>query len=59
MKTQVQIPKCDQCQQIRINGIVTHELNCPNQAHECFECETQIPKKQRYCEDCAEEMAYN
>lgn len=58
-KTQVQVPKCDQCQQIRINGIVCHEIGCPNQTHECRECETQIPLKQRYCESCAEELAYN
>jgi len=24
------VPKCDQCEQLRINGVVCHEIGCPN-----------------------------
>ncbi len=44
-------PKCDQCEQLRINGVVCHEIGCPNMGRTwdedgerwikyraCFEC---------------------
>ena len=48
--------RCSQCEAMVINGVACHERGCPNETHECFECETLIPKRQRYCEDCAENL---
>lgn len=45
--------KCSQCDALCINGVPCHEEGCPNQTHECAECDTQIPKRQRLCESCA------
>ena len=43
---------CSECQAFTINGIPAHELGCPNAMHECNGCNTLIPMRQRYCEDC-------
>ncbi len=45
------VKKCDQCEQLRINGVVCHEIGCPNMGRtwdeereqwikyvECYEC---------------------
>ena len=44
---------CSQCQAIAINGVACHEHGCPNQTHECEECDAQISKRNRICESCA------
>jgi len=47
--------RCDQCQLLRINGVVCHELNCPNAwkdyVRECKECgrEFKPKKKNQMC----------
>ena len=30
MSSQRQLKRCDQCQLVRINGVVCHEIGCPN-----------------------------
>lgn len=45
--------RCSACQVVRINGIPCHETGCPNQTHECAECEALIPRGYRLCESCA------
>lgn len=45
---------CSQCAALAINGVACHETGCPNATHECRGCSTQIPARQRYCEECAE-----
>ena len=63
--------KCNQCQAIRINGIICHETGCPNShinlntgkpyGKECAWCGTEFEpedKHQKFCSDeCAE--SYN
>ena len=46
-------PRCSQCETLVLNGQACHELGCPNQRHECDECETLIGRRERLCEDCA------
>jgi hypothetical protein len=52
------VPKCDQCEQLCINGIVTHELGCPNSykvSTPCSTCDrTFIPKYRgdKQCTNC-------
>lgn len=45
--------KCSKCEALVINGVPCHETGCPNQMHECAECNTLIPKRQYLCESCA------
>lgn len=45
--------RCGRCEALVINGTPCHESGCPNQMHECDECMTLIPKRQRLCESCA------
>lgn len=45
--------RCSRCAAVCINGVPTHETGCPNQMHECEECGTLVPKRQRLCESCA------
>lgn len=44
--------RCSQCQMMAINGIPTHEAGCPNAKHECKGCNTLIPARAKYCEEC-------
>jgi hypothetical protein len=44
---------CSSCQATVINGVPCHETGCQNEMHECRGCNTLIPARQRYCEDCA------
>lgn len=44
---------CSQCQALGINGVACHETGCPNAKHDCKGCDTLIPARQKYCEDCA------
>lgn len=50
---------CSQCEALVINGVACHEHGCPNETHECWECETPIPKKYRLCESCANPDLYD
>jgi hypothetical protein len=43
---------CSQCQALAVNGTATHERGCPNAVHECRGCNTLVPMRQKYCEDC-------
>lgn len=43
---------CSQCQALVINGIATHEHGCPNATHECKGCNSLVPSRVTYCEDC-------
>lgn len=48
-------PKCDQCEQLRINGIVCHEIGCPNAK------KTWDPERQQWilyleCRECGCEV---
>ena len=43
---------CEQCQALSINGVACHETGCPNARHECKGCNTLIPMRQKYCEEC-------
>jgi len=45
-------PACSQCEVLVINGLACHETGCPHAMHECKGCNVQIPRQQRYCEDC-------
>jgi len=57
---------CSQCQLMRIQGIVCHEIGCPlaykDQLYECEICGNDFPPENRWdvvCEDCvrdAEEL---
>lgn len=38
---------CDQCQLLRINGIVCHEIGCPNQPRQCKNCDRTMRQGQR------------
>lgn len=44
---------CSKCEALCIQGLPCHETGCENQMHECAECMTLVPKRQRLCEDCA------
>ena len=44
--------RCSQCAAVVINDIPAHEIGCPNNSHECNGCNSHIPVRQRYCEDC-------
>lgn len=44
---------CSQCAAVAINGVACHESRCPNQRHECAECDTLISGRARLCESCA------
>jgi len=43
--------KCDQCEQVRINGIVCHEVGCPN-AGRTWDMERQAWIKYVECREC-------
>lgn len=45
--------KCEHCEALVLNGIPAHETGCPAAMHECNGCNTLIPARQRYCEDCS------
>lgn len=47
---------CSQCQAVCVNGTPCHETGCPNERHECFECDTLVPKGVRLCDDCFDEL---
>jgi hypothetical protein len=47
---------CNQCEACCINGIACHETGCPNQASECGECGAPIPRTQRLCTSCADDL---
>lgn len=47
--------RCSQCEACAINGVACHETGCPNQTHECNECDAIIPRSQRICDSCANE----
>lgn len=47
---------CSQCEALCINGIACHETGCPNQTRACDECGASIPKRQRLCESCCEDL---
>lgn len=44
--------RCSQCQPCLVNGIPLHERGCPHDTHECAGCNTRVPTKVKYCEDC-------
>lgn len=44
---------CSQCQALAVNGLPLHERGCPHDTHECAGCNSRIPARQRYCENCA------
>jgi hypothetical protein len=53
---------CDSCELIRINGVVCHEIGCPDkwksETRECFECGfdfTPLTRWQSICPDCQRE----
>ena len=59
--------KCDQCQAIRIQGIICHETGCPN-SHidldtgkpyhkECKWCGSEFELQEKYQEFCCAECA--
>jgi hypothetical protein len=48
---------CSQCAALVINGTPAHETGCPNETHECAVCIAQIPNRQQYCDDCAQEQS--
>jgi len=43
---------CSQCVPSFINGVPCHEHGCVNDTHECAGCNSIIPRRQKYCEDC-------
>jgi len=45
--------KCSSCDSLVINGTPCHETGCSNATHECRGCNTLLPARQRYCEDCS------
>lgn len=51
--------RCSQCEVVTICGIACHETGCPNQTRSCDECGQPIPKRQRLCESCAEDLYGN
>lgn len=48
--------RCSQCAAVSINGVPCHETGCPNARGECAECDAPVPKRQRVCESCAENL---
>jgi hypothetical protein len=51
---------CNSCQLLRINGIVCHEIGCPDSWRDypvdCFECGCEFIRessRDRVCPDCA------
>lgn len=44
--------RCSQCAALVINGMPAHETGCPHAMHECHGCNTLVPVRVRYCEDC-------
>ena len=46
------VPKCDCCEALIINGVPTHEIGCPRAVHECAGCNSLVPARQKYCQDC-------
>lgn len=44
---------CSQCRVMIVNGHPFHERGCPNETHECAECDAQIKRGHRLCESCA------
>jgi len=44
--------KCNACAALVINGVATHEIECPNAMHECAGCNVLVPMRVKYCEDC-------
>lgn len=49
------MPKCDQCEQLRINGIVCHEIGCPN-ANKTWDKERQQWIRYIECRECGSEV---
>lgn len=45
------------CEKLRINGVVTHEIGCPeawrDEIRECKECGTEFKPEQRHQECCS------
>jgi len=53
---------CDNCNIVRVNGILCHEQGCPDSWRDykldCFQCGCDFMRTERYqtvCEDCSEE----
>lgn len=56
------VPRCDQCQMLAINGVNTHEHGCPNSRKtwvsdrgwvlflECPECGSEVEKGEACCD---------
>lgn len=45
--------RCSACEALVINDVACHETGCPNATHECEGCNELIPRRQRYCDECA------
>jgi hypothetical protein len=47
--------KCDQCQLLRINGVVCHEIGCPNAtvSKTCKWCDREFRTKDRFRQTCS------
>lgn len=50
---------CDQCELLRINGVVCHETGCPNawrdEERECEWCGTKFKPEEKHQDCCSEE----
>lgn len=44
--------RCHSCEALVINGTPCHETGCSEAMHECNGCNSAIPARQRYCENC-------
>jgi hypothetical protein len=44
--------KCDQCQLLRINGVVCHEIGCPNMPRKCKDCKREFKSSWRFADRC-------
>jgi hypothetical protein len=54
---------CDQCQALRINGVLCHETGCPvawkGHAVDCFVCGCEFVPEEKYdrtCPDCRADL---
>jgi hypothetical protein len=45
--------RCSQCRSTVVNNVPIHGHGCPNETTKCVECDADIPKNHRYCEECA------
>lgn len=50
---------CSQCEAASICGVACHETGCPNQTRACDECGASIPKRQRLCESCCDDLFHD